>query len=171
MSNIYIGPSLMFLLVLQFPFTCQRYVSHHHLSRELITIPHFGYVLPSGGSLKRLLSTFQCLLPLCSYKHLEPHLPSIFLAFSISKKSLWWDIEELTVVPEVLSIPPIRRPTAFYKRTVVQGWAGQMAEPAERVSAINALNTVNVRWLFFFSFWKLKYIWEVLVQTTDSVKY
>lgn len=30
----------------------------------------------------------------CSCKHPEPHLPSIFLAFSISKKSSWWDIEE-----------------------------------------------------------------------------
>lgn len=47
---------------------------------------------------------------------------------------------------------PARRPSAFYKRRVVQGWAGQMAEPAERVPAINALSTVNVRWLFFLSF-------------------
>lgn len=29
-----------------------------------------------------------------SCKHPEPHLPSIFLAFSVSKKSSWWDIEE-----------------------------------------------------------------------------
>lgn len=50
---------------------------------------------------------------------------------------------------------PIRQPVAFYKNMVVQGRAGQMVEPAELVSAINALSTEHrKRSVVFFFFLK-----------------
>ena len=134
----------------------------------MITIPHSGYVLPSCTSLERLLSAFQHLLRPCSCKHSEPHL-ACFYCF-----------QEVILVrypgtdcgARGVASSPVRWLTAFYtfcKSTVVQGRVGQMAEPAERVSAINALSTVNVRWLFFFFFesWNIfgKYLFKLQTQS------
>lgn len=142
---------------------------HHRFSLDMIIIPHFGYVPPSSGSLERLLSAFQCLFPSCSCKHFEPHLPSIFLfprshPGEISRNQMW--CQGCCEFPNKTT-GRILQEYGCARMGRTDGWTCRTSFSHKCCEHRKCL----VPFIYILFFWKLKYIWEVLVQTADSVKY
>lgn len=125
----------------------------------------------SGGTLETLLSALPCLSPHCCHCKCLSHVflaSSLFLVFPRNHPDEtsrnWMCCQGQYGLPMKTSACILQeQPCARTGGT--DGWTCRTSF-SHKCSEHHKCSVA-----FFFFFWKLKYIWEVLVQTTDPVKY